>query len=75
MIDGLRGSKRTEGSGQEKKEMHHEAKREVEKAKQNAYDELYERLDTKREKDGLDRCAGSGGEGQGWTHTNVRRVC
>ena len=44
---------RTEESQQEYVEMHHKAKREVAKAKQKDYDELYERLNTKEGKKDL----------------------
>ena len=48
---------RDEESKQEYKEMRREAKKEVAKAKSNAYDELYQGLDTKEGEKTLHRLA------------------
>ncbi|KAK3548709.1 hypothetical protein QTP70_017261, partial [Hemibagrus guttatus] len=48
---------RTEENRQEYKELQHRVKREVSKAKQKAYDELYTRLDTREEEKDLYRLA------------------
>ncbi|KAK3506883.1 hypothetical protein QTP70_030920, partial [Hemibagrus guttatus] len=51
------GMDRTEENSQEYKELQHRVKREVSKAKQKAYDELYTRLDTREGEKDLYRLA------------------